>query len=55
VIKKVWEYIKANDLQDPKNKRLIVPDKKLAKIFGDSKPIDMMKLAGLLGKHINVK
>jgi len=55
VIKKIWDYIKSKDLQDPKNKRLIVPDKKLEKIFGSSKPIDMMKLAGILSKHINVK
>ncbi len=49
--KKLWEYIKANNLQDPKNKRLIVPDAKLAKVFGSNKPVDMMKLAGLLSKH----
>ena len=52
VVKKLWEYIKAHDLQDPKNKRTIVPDEKLAKVIG-KKPIDMMKLAGLLGKHIS--
>ncbi|NGX38539.1 MAG: hypothetical protein K1000chlam2_01713, partial [Chlamydiae bacterium] len=52
VVKKMWEYIKAHDLQDPKNKRTIVPDEKLAKVIG-KKPIDMMKLAGLLGKHIS--
>jgi len=52
LIKKVWEYIKTHNLQDPKNKRLIIPDEKLAKVFGSKKPIDMMKLAGLLGKHI---
>ena len=53
VTKKIWEYIKANDLQDPNNKRLIVPDNKLEKVFGHSNPIDMMKLAGILSKHIN--
>lgn len=52
VVKKVWDYIKANDLQDPKNKRTIVPDAKLGKVIGKD-PIDMMKLAGLLGKHIS--
>ena len=52
VVKKMWEYIKAHDLQDPKNKRTIVPDAKLGKVIG-KKPIDMMKLAGLLGKHIS--
>lgn len=53
VTKKVWDYIKSKDLQDPKNKRLIVPDDKLSKVFGHSDPIDMMKLAGILSKHIN--
>ena len=53
VTKKVWEYIKAKDLQDPKNKRMIVPDDNLSKIFGHSDSIDMMKLAGILSKHIN--
>jgi DNA topoisomerase I len=53
VTKKVWEYIKAKDLQDPNNKRLIVPDNKLEKVFGHSESIDMMKLAGILSKHIN--
>jgi DNA topoisomerase-1 len=52
VTKKVWEYIKSKDLQDPNNRRLIVPDNKLAKVFGHSDPIDMMKLAGVLSKHI---
>ena len=52
--KKVWDYIKKHNLQDPNNKRLIVPDKKLSKVFGHEDPIDMMKLAGILSKHINV-
>ncbi|MCB1109354.1 MAG: type I DNA topoisomerase, partial [Chlamydiia bacterium] len=52
VTKKVWEYIKSKDLQNPSNKRQIVPDDKLAKVFGHSDPIDMMKLAGILSKHI---
>ncbi len=51
VVKKMWEYIKKHDLQDPKNKRKIIPDAKLAKVIGKD-PVDMMKLAGLLGKHI---
>ena len=50
VVKKIWAYIKAKKLQDPKNKRMILPDEKLAKVIG-KKPIDMMKLASLLSKH----
>lgn len=51
VTKKIWEYIKKHKLQDKKNKRLIVPDAKLTKVFGSKKPIDMMQLAGVLGPH----
>lgn len=53
VTKKIWEYIKANGLQDPNNKRLIVPDQKLEKIFGSSEPLDMFKLPGILSKHLD--
>lgn len=53
VIKRMWDYIKEHKCQDPKNKRLIVPDAKLAKIFGSKTPIDMMKLSGILGKHLS--
>ena len=52
VLKKLWDYIKSNNLQDAKNKRLINPDAALAKLFGGDAPIDMMKLAGIVGKHI---
>ena len=50
VTKAVWVYIKKHDLQDPNNKRTIVPDEKLKKIF--SEPIDMMKLASALTPHL---
>jgi len=52
VIKKLWDYIKANKLQDPKNKRLIQPDEKLAKIFKSKNPVDMMKLSGIINQHL---
>jgi chromatin remodeling complex protein RSC6 len=51
VVKKLWAYIKAHKCQDTKNRRLIVPDRKLAEVIG-KKPVDMLKLAGLLSKHI---
>lgn len=52
VVKKLWVYIKSHKCQDTKNKRLIVPDNKLAEVFGSKKPVDMLKLATLLNKHI---
>ena len=51
VVKKLWVYIKAHKCQDTKNRRLINPDKKLAEVLG-KKPVDMLKMAGLLTKHI---
>lgn len=51
VVKKIWEYIKKHNLQDQKNKRIIVPDQKLSKVFGDSEPIDMMQISKRIQKH----
>ena len=51
VTKKLWDYIKKHKLQDPKNKRRIIPDAKLAKVFGSKAGVDMMQLAGILNKH----
>lgn len=51
VVKKLWVYIKKNKCQDSKNKRMIVPDRKLSEVIG-KKPIDMLKLATALSKHI---
>lgn len=53
VTKKIWDYIKKHKLQDPKNKRNIKPDEKLAKIFGSPKDIDMFKMTSKLSKHIS--
>ncbi len=51
IVKKLWAYIKAHKCQDTKNRRMINPDSKLAEVIG-KKPVDMMKLAGCLSKHI---
>ncbi len=52
VTKKIWEYIKANQLQDPNNGRVIIPDEKLSKVFGSQEPIDMFQIAKTLSNHI---
>jgi DNA topoisomerase I len=51
--KKLWDYIKTNNLQDPKDKRNIIPDALLAKVFGSSEPINMFKLASILNQHLS--
>ncbi|WP_119964250.1 DNA topoisomerase III [Simplicispira lacusdiani] len=50
-VKKMWEYIKAHNLQDPKDKRTIVADAKLRAVFGKDSA-GMFELAGILGQHL---
>ncbi len=52
VVKKLWDYIKAQGLQDPINKRAINADAKLKPVFGKDQ-ITMFELAGLIGKHLS--
>jgi DNA topoisomerase-3 len=51
VIKKLWDYIKANGLQDAANKRAINADTKLLAVFGKPQ-VTMFELAGIVGKHL---
>ncbi len=52
VVKLMWEYIKANQLQNPKNKRNILADAKLKAIFGKDE-VTMFEMTGLVGKHLS--
>lgn len=49
--KKLWEYIKKNKLQNPKNKREIMADAKLEKVL-KAKKVDMFKMTSLVSKHL---
>ena len=52
VIKKLWDYIKAENLQDAANKRAINADAKLLAVFGKPQ-VTMFELAGIVGKHLS--
>ncbi len=52
ITQKIWVYIKEHALQDPKNKRSILPDEKLEKVFRQKEPVDMFQMAKLIGVHI---
>ena len=52
VTSKVWEYIKANDLQDSQDKRQINPDDKLASVIGKEQ-ISMFKMTAAVSKHLS--
>ncbi|TVY44271.1 Upstream activation factor subunit [Lachnellula occidentalis] len=51
VVKKLWEYIKGNDLQDPADKRQILCDDKLQLVFKQDK-VHMFTMNKLLGKQL---
>jgi chromatin remodeling complex protein RSC6 len=51
VVKKVWEYIKKNKLQDAINKRMINADEKLREIFGKAK-VSMFEMTKIINQHL---
>ena len=52
VTSKVWEYIKANSLQDTKDKRQINHDAKLGAVIGKDQ-ISMFKMTAAVSKHLS--
>ncbi|MDO9405182.1 MAG: DNA topoisomerase III [Polaromonas sp.] len=54
VIKKLWDYIKAEGLQDAANKRAINADARLLPVFGKPQ-VTMFELAGIVGKHLTAE
>jgi chromatin remodeling complex protein RSC6 len=51
IVKKIWDYIKKNGLQDKKNRRNINADTKLKPLFGKDQ-ISMFDLAKIVSKHV---
>jgi upstream activation factor subunit UAF30 len=52
-VKKIWVYIKANKLQDSKNRRMINADDKLKPVFGGKSQVSMFDMAKHLSKHLS--
>jgi chromatin remodeling complex protein RSC6 len=52
VTKKVWVYIKKNNLQDKKVRTQINADEKLGAIFGSKKSVSMFEMTKLVNKHL---
>jgi upstream activation factor subunit UAF30 len=52
IIKKIWDHIKKNKLQDSKNRRMINADAKLKNIFGGKNQVSMFELAKIVSKHV---
>jgi upstream activation factor subunit UAF30 len=51
VVKRLWQHIKGNNLQDPENKRQIICDEKMMAVFRQPK-VDMFKMNKEIGQHL---
>ncbi|CAM5798337.1 SWIB/MDM2 domain-containing protein [Rhizobacter fulvus] len=52
VTKRLWDYIKAHNLQNQANKRNILCDAKLKAVMGKDE-VTMFEMTGLVGKHLS--
>jgi|SRR5688500_471843 chromatin remodeling complex protein RSC6 len=52
IIKKIWDYIKKNGLQDSKNRRMINADAKLKTLFAGKNQISMFELAKVVNNNV---
>ena len=52
VTKKLWAYIKKNNLQDKKNRRMINGDAALKVVFGGKASVNMFEMTKLVNKHL---
>ncbi|MBI2990431.1 MAG: SWIB/MDM2 domain-containing protein [Candidatus Magasanikbacteria bacterium] len=53
VVKKLWEYIKSHNLQNPANKRNIMADDKLRPLFGGKSEVNMFEMTKLVSGHMS--
>ena len=53
VVKKLWEYIRKNKLQDSKNRRNINADDNLKAVFGGKSSVNMFEMTKLISKHLS--
>jgi len=52
IIKKIWDYIKKNNLQDKNNRRMINADAKLKVVFGGKSQVSMFDLAKIVNNNV---
>ena len=52
IVKKIWDYIKKNNLQNPQNKREIIADEKLKPVFHGKEKVTMFEMNSHLSKHL---
>ena len=53
VTRKLWDYIRGHNLQDPENRTFIKADEKLRQVLDGRERVDMFELTKLVFNHIN--
>jgi chromatin remodeling complex protein RSC6 len=53
VVKKLWDYIKSEGLQDRENRRMINADEKLRPVFDGRDQVNMFEMTKLVSKHLS--
>jgi chromatin remodeling complex protein RSC6 len=53
VVKRLWDYIRANGLQDQVNRRMINADDRLQQVFGGRTSVSMFEMAKLISPHLS--
>ena len=53
VVKRLWDYIKAEHLQDPKDKRMINADDKLRLVFDGKDQVSMFEMTKHVSRHLH--
>ena len=51
-MRKLWDYIRKRDLQDPKNRRVIRADDNLLPIFDGNETLSMFEMTAYVSKHL---
>jgi upstream activation factor subunit UAF30 len=52
VVSKIWEYIRSHNLQNPENRREILADDQLRRVFGKDK-VTMFEMNKYLAAHLS--
>jgi upstream activation factor subunit UAF30 len=52
ITKRIWDYIRSNNLQDPNDKRTIKADAKLKKVFDGRDSVSMFEMTKLVNSHV---
>ncbi len=52
ITKRIWDYIRSNNLQDPNDKRTIKADAKLKKVFDGRDAVSMFEMTKLVNSHV---